>query len=255
MSPGAYNQYIMVLVCQEHSLFWIPFNNIHWGGGLPFGWCGVITFTQSRRVTSCIHPVLGWPDRYSTTMAIIANMYRLKLSCWHTHGFTSAWNPTRPLFCSARWCLMAHRLCPVTWLEQASHRKKSHHLQDSTFLCNWSAPAGYKVQFNFLQFFWLHHFLFFPFFVFCYCLEEQSPRKKTKSQQKLQAPKQKRRSCLSIVCVVNLFVSCISWGWVQSHFFCSVWGGCLPLAHHQCHIVDTSKLDHIRSSFSLAILG
>jgi len=74
MSPGAYNQYLMVLVFLELSLFWIPFNNIHGGGGgLPFGWCGVIAFTQSRRVTSCIHPVLGWPDRYSTTMAIIAN--------------------------------------------------------------------------------------------------------------------------------------------------------------------------------------
>jgi hypothetical protein len=127
---------------------------------------------------------------------------------------------------------MAHRLCPVTWLEQAGHRKKSHHSQDSTFFCNRSAPAGYKVQFNFLQFFWLHT-----------------------SQQQLQAPKQKRRSWLSIVRVVNLFVSCISWGWAQSHFFRSVWGGCLPLAHHQCHIVDTSKLDHVRSSFGLAILG
>ncbi len=129
MIPGAYNQYLMVLVCQEElSLFWIPSNNIHWGGGgVPFGWCGVITFTQSWRVISRIHPVLaGFTRQVLWQLQIQAQIELLAYS-----GVTSAWNPACPLFCSARWCLMAHRLCPVTWLVQAAHRKKSHHSQDS----------------------------------------------------------------------------------------------------------------------------
>jgi hypothetical protein len=49
------------------------------------------------------------------------SIYRLKSGCWCTHRLRGAWNSARPLCCSVQWRLMAHRLCPVTWLEQAGY--------------------------------------------------------------------------------------------------------------------------------------
>lgn len=129
-----------VLWFSENSSYEIITSSLGVGG---FWWCGVTGFVQSWQVTSRNHLVLGRPDRYSMAMVIATTGSNWLLVYSRVMG---TWNPTRPLCRSVWWHVMAHQLCLITWLEQASYEKKSHCSCGSTFSRNQPAFTGYVVQ-------------------------------------------------------------------------------------------------------------
>jgi hypothetical protein len=79
--------------------------SLHWnknitgsfvGGG--FWWCGVIAFVQSWWVTSCSHPVLGWPNRCSVAMVITATGSNWAVAVCMGYGGVKS-HPSTTSFC------------------------------------------------------------------------------------------------------------------------------------------------------------
>lgn len=99
-------------------------------------WHGVTSLAERSQVTTHIHCILGQLDKHRKVMATMTMTFIPNNDIVINYG----WVKFHPL---------NHWLCPVTWLEQASYKKKSRHSRNSIFSHNQLTFANCVVQSSF----------------------------------------------------------------------------------------------------------